>query len=115
MRMIWVKVLIPALILDHHPILVDQMTALAIWDVIELNLLRVVMRIANLVVLVSIRLCDLCDAAVELALTSATKMSLKNFEKVLDNLVIYSLRSEDKAQSLVEVFPETRVVGECLR
>lgn len=62
MRMIWVKVLIPALILDHHPVLVDEMAALAIWDVVELNLLRVVVHVAHLMVLESIRLCDLCDA-----------------------------------------------------
>ena len=60
--MIWVKVLIPALILDHHPVLVDEMAALAIWDVVELNLLRVVVHVAHLMVLESIRLCDLCDA-----------------------------------------------------
>jgi len=90
MRMIWVKVLIPALILDHHPICVDVMAALAIWDVIELNLLRVVVHIAHLVVVVSIRLCDLCDALL-VCRTSPTKMRLESFEEVLDDLILNSL------------------------
>ena len=82
MRMIWVKVLIPALILDHHPILVDEMAALAIWDVVELNLLRVVVHVAHLMVLVSIRLCDLCDALLVCG-TSATKMRLATDLQIL--------------------------------
>lgn len=80
MGMIWVKIVIPAcLILNHHPILVDEMAALAIWDVcIELNLVRIMVDIAHLVV--RIHLCDLCYALV--SGTSATKMRLmKDFQR----------------------------------
>ena len=62
MGMVWIK-LIPALVLNHHPILVDNMAALAIRDIVKLNLVRVLVDIAHLLMmLVWIHLRYLCDA-----------------------------------------------------